>query len=96
MRRLSKDTDYEVVPKNLDGTGGQVGRLLHECSECREKHVLDVDPTKLLMWLESPDVPHVQDFWPEVSAPLREEFFMSGICGKCWDRMFKEPEDETV
>lgn len=72
-----------------DGT--PAGRLLHRCPECGEVHALDVDPAKLVRWTtEYPALPHVRYFWPEVSPAEREEFFMSGICGRCWNRMFGE------
>lgn len=33
-----------------------------------------------------------QDCFPGLSADQRE-FLISGICGKCWDEMFKESEE---
>lgn len=78
-----------VVPED----GMPVGRLLHRCPECGELHTLDVDPVRLRKWLaEYPALPHVQDYWPELSPAEREEFFMTGTCGKCCDRMLGEEE----
>ena len=94
MCRFAPDTDYEVLP-NVDGLGGEAGRLKHVCRSCGETHFLDVEPGKLVKWIESPEVPHVQEFWPEVSPELREEFFISGICAKCWQELFKEEEGEA-
>ena len=34
---------------------------------------------------------HVQSFWPEMSPAEREEFFISGVCDKCWPK----EEDDT-
>jgi hypothetical protein len=31
--------------------------------------------------------------FPSLSADQRE-FLISGICGKCWDELFKESEEE--
>ena len=86
-RTFSVDTDFELVP---DDSGKPVGRMLHRCPECRELHVLDVDPAKLERWMALDERPHVQDYWPELSPAEREEFFMTGTCSTCWDRMFKE------
>lgn len=38
---------------------------------------------------------HVQGFcfWPELSPAEREEFFISGICDKCWPK--EEEEDDA-
>lgn len=84
---FSENTDFELVPGD---SGKPVGRMLHRCPECGELHVLDVDPWKLERWTMLDERPHVQDYWPELSPAEREEFFMTGTCGKCWDRMFKE------
>lgn len=89
---LSKGTDFGLVP---DDSGKPVGRMLHRCPECGEGHVLDVDPAKLVKWTtEHAALPYVQDFWPEISPAEREEFFVSGTCGRCWDRMFSGEEEE--
>jgi hypothetical protein len=34
-----------------------------------------------------------QDCFPGLPAEQRE-FLISGICGKCWDELFKESEEE--
>ena len=86
MRRFARNTDYAVLPEG----DGEVGRLRHVCAECGEEHFLDVGAEKLKLWLDGRVPGHVQDFWLEVPAPEREEFFLSGVCGRCWDRMFKE------
>lgn len=90
-RAFSENTDFEIVQ---DGLGNPVGRLLHRCPECGEGHVLDVDPRKLERWAALDRRPHVQDYWPELTPAEREEYFMSGICGRCWDETFKEDGDE--
>lgn len=37
---------------------------------------------------------HVQVAFPNMDSSLRELFFMTGICGTCWDKLFAEPDDE--
>lgn len=90
-RVFSRDTDFELLP---DDGGKPVGRILHRCPECKELHVLDVDHRKLERWTTLDERPHVQAYWPELSPAEREEFFMSGICGKCWDGMIREGDDD--
>lgn len=36
----------------------------------------------------------VQDVFPELSADDRELFFISHICGDCWDELFNEEDEE--
>ena len=87
---LSRGTAV-VEPAVLED-GTPTGRLIHRCPECGEVHALDVDPGKLKRWLTLDERPHVQDYWQELSSAEREEFFMTGTCGKCWDRIFKEEQ----
>ena len=35
----------------------------------------------------------IQDIIPQVSPDIRE-MFISGMCGKCWDKMFEGFEDD--
>ena len=44
--------------------------------------------------LMSPHRRHIQDIMPEL-APEMRELFISGMCPKCWDKLFSfEDEDE--
>lgn len=36
---------------------------------------------------------HIQDIFPDLSAADRERF-ITGMCGQCWDDMFKDEEDD--
>lgn len=35
---------------------------------------------------------HIQEIFPYL-FPAERERFLTGICGRCWDKMFKEEED---
>ena len=54
--------------------------------------------SRLTVSLESYGVWHngaaVQRAFPTVSPADREQFFMTGICGQCWDQMFLGQEDD--
>ncbi len=38
----------------------------------------------------------VQDVFPELSADDRELFFISHICGDCWDEIFDEDIENKI
>ncbi len=56
------------------------------CIECGSTSVVTLDDTKVARW-EGGE--HVQNVWPEKS-PSERELLITGIHGKCWDRMFGE------
>lgn len=71
-------------------------RLTVVCPSCGAETVTDLPGAKFDVWKDLPpyDRPHVQDFWPELTPSQRETCFMSGICDRCWNAMFKEDDDD--
>ena len=43
--------------------------------------------------LMSPHRRHIQDIMPEL-APEMRELFISGMCPKCWDKLFSFEDEE--
>ena len=43
--------------------------------------------------LQSPYRRHIQDIMPEL-APEMRELFISGMCPKCWDKLFGFEDEE--
>lgn len=64
--------------------------LLTTCNRCKKSYKLEVNRKKLVNWLKSGEEELVQNVFPEISADDRELFFISHICGDCFDKMFEE------
>lgn len=63
-----------------------------DCSMCGEQHTLKVRVEDYLVY-DSPNRPHIQDIFPYLS-PAERELMISGICPKCWEKLFPpEPDD---
>ena len=63
------------------------------CSFCDSEYVIEMTMTQFIE-LQSHHRRHIQDIIPEV-APEMRELFISGMCPKCWDKLFSfEYEDE--
>lgn len=60
------------------------------CEACNTERYIEVDTNALKEWRENGM--HVQKAFPNVSADDRELFFISSICGNCWEELF--PEDD--
>ena len=62
-----------------------------KCVNCGKEFSKEFDTTKVnrVMFGEL-----VQDVFPELSNDDRELFFISNICGDCWDEMV--PEDDIT
>ena len=58
------------------------------CNQCSEVHVIEVDFQDWSDWRRGK---LAQDAFPYLSADERE-LLISGICGKCFDKMFP-PDD---
>lgn len=58
-----------------------------ECPFCGEvtTHMISEDE---YTQLTHPNRPHMQDIFPNMKPEIREQF-ITGICPKCWDEMFK-------
>lgn len=63
------------------------------CSFCNTEYTVEMT-TSQFNELQSPHRRHIQDIIPEL-APEMRELFISGMCPKCWDKLFSfEDEDE--
>ncbi len=63
------------------------------CSFCDSEYVIEMTMTQFIE-LQSPHRRHIQDIIPEL-APEMRELFISGMCPKCWDKLFSfEDKDE--
>jgi hypothetical protein len=60
------------------------------CYSCKDLQSVTVPAAALIKFGQGG---FAQDCFPELSRTDRE-FLISGICGKCWDEMFAEPESE--
>jgi RNA polymerase subunit RPABC4/transcription elongation factor Spt4 len=69
--------------------------LVNVCPYCGQTHESSFFTKKKWdAWLEARKRgAHVQSFWSELSPTEREEFFISGLCDKCWP---KEEEDDDA
>lgn len=61
-----------------------------KCPRCGSQKIFVVTDEQYEMY-QSGDY-HIQDIFPELSAASRERL-ISGICGKCWDELFKFEEE---
>ena len=65
-------------------------RAVATCRDCgREFHSPPFDESKL----DELETRHVQDVFPDWSPADRELYFITGICGDCWKKLFP-PEEE--
>ena len=63
------------------------------CGFCNAKYAIEMT-TAQFNELQSPHRRHIQDIMPKL-APEMRELFISGMCLKCWNKMFEfEDEDE--
>ena len=59
--------------------------IIHaQCAACNELHVLEVPTDDLMRW-RSGEL--IQDALPMLSLDARE-LLLSGLCGKCFDKIF--------
>lgn len=61
------------------------------CKICSTNHVINVKQEDL--WRYN-DGAHAQHTFPYLSADDRE-LIISGVCGKCFDEMFEDDDDES-
>ena len=73
---------------------GDSALIVVPCRVCGREHQLVVPAIKLRLWVDRPAYIPVQRFWPELDADRRELFFVSGVCKKCWDKMFEGIAEE--
>ena len=66
------------------------GNVGIECPRCHKVVFLPITEQELLAW--DPQETHVQKQFPQLS-PAQREMLLTGLCGDCWDEIFKEDED---
>lgn len=59
--------------------------LKRRCRDCGDIFEITVDATAYNRWLAGA---LIQECFPKMSADVRE-LLISGICGKCFDKIFK-------
>lgn len=62
------------------------------CSFCGSEHVIEMTMAQFNE-LQSSNRRHIQDIIPEL-APEMRELFISGMCPKCWDKLFGFEDEE--
>ena len=67
--------------------------LLFQCPICGETIRVNVKPHEYHAW--AVERRYAQDAFPHM-PPATRELFISGTCGKCFDKMFKEPDGEAL
>lgn len=68
-----------------------VVEIARKCSRCQTVVGMSVDAVRYSDWSHGGG--HIQDMLPELNADERE-LLISGICGKCFDAMFDDDEDD--
>lgn len=59
------------------------------CQSCGEVHTFNVDENALTRFAKGEI--HIQDAFPDMD-PGDREMFLSGLCGKCYDELFKDED----
>lgn len=73
------EADYEADTYTVERT----------CTDCDTSKTAKVAGPQLFRYNQGA---FVQVAFPDMSAEDREFFFMSGICPKCWDEIFREED----
>lgn len=83
---------YKAQTKVVSHQFGTLVTLFAYCSneECDNTDSATLDGEILYQLKDN----HVDKVFPDWSPERREMFFLSGLCGECWDKMFPE-EDEV-
>ena len=61
-----------------------------QCIKCHDVHILLVDSEDYAAWRQGE---LIQNAMPYLS-PAEREILISGFCGRCFDEMFGEGEDD--
>lgn len=61
------------------------------CQTCRKKYEFLVDPEGFYKWREQGL--YIQDALPD-NTPEERELILNQICGKCWNEMFPDDDEE--
>ena len=62
------------------------------CGFCNTNYEIEMTAAQFNE-LQSPHRRHIQDIIPEL-APEMRELFISGMCPKCWDKLFSFENEE--
>ena len=65
-------------------------KLAIVCNSCGVRYELDITAEQQLAWISGA---LVQQAFPNLSASKRE-LLISGTCGKCYDKIWKETKDD--
>jgi hypothetical protein len=65
-------------------------KVARQCVKCEDVHILLVDSDDLQRWK---DGELIQNAMPYLSADERE-ILISNVCGRCFEQMFGEGEDD--
>ena len=79
-----------VIPRNIKVEPNGVSFIV-TCFVCEQDITVTLTPDEYYNYFVAEL--HAQDAMPNQSADIRE-LCISGTCGKCFDEMFKEEEDE--
>ena len=74
----------------VHGDGPGTCRVVRRCRKCGRRFISPALTQSKLKELASR---HVQDVLPDWTPDDRELFFVSGICGSCFDRIAAQTED---
>lgn len=66
--------------------------IIKVCRLCKSEHEMEVKKTDLEKYEKGE---HIQYAFPHLT-PAQRELFISGICGKCFDELFAEGEDDET
>lgn len=81
-----------VVPKSVEsGSSSGIITLVIPCAICRKNHLIELSNKEYEDYFLKGM--HIQDAMPNQPADIRE-LCISGTCGKCFDELFKEEDDE--
>lgn len=70
--------------------------MIAKCYSCEKEYNLKIDIDKWIDFkINRKSSPLIQLVFPELTADERE-LLISGICGKCFDDIFSELEDEIT
>ena len=66
--------------------------LSRVCSTCKKSYAMNVDAQDYFNWRNKGQ--HIQHAFPYLNSDQRE-LLISGICGTCFDNIFKEDDDAS-
>lgn len=93
--QMNEILGFEVTPLTVVYRDDGKATLSRTCRHCGGQFLAEIDDgAAVRRLLESTDCPHIQDILPTVPPDQRELFFMSGLCGRCWNEIMTPPDKE--